>query len=789
MRSTYVRLLVGACLGLASLPAHAAELPAPRLIADFVPGVATVPFRWEPYPLAAAGGRMLFTVYLANGSTELWSSDGTSQGSERILPADAGYVDFAWEQGDEAGVLVEQGDGAALLRTDGTAAGTVAVATWPGADMVGWYGRGDGRTWIAPCYEAAADYAADRCELWKVDDGASAAEKLAADLPLEYQCCSDMEQPTVDGRLFFFTVENGDTRLWRSDGTAATTVALAQLPPESFVYWLGRSGRRVLFGVDLADGGSQVWSSDGTAEGTRAMIPLPTDPWPAGWDWYYRKQGPFFFTAHDPATRTTVLWAVGPAGKARRLGSFAQIEGDLHAIGAGPTTRYVFAAARHPPAPGEQAHLRLWITDGTPAGTMELRGIPGGPLLVEHTWGIAAGRLYFTASDGRTGVEPWTTDGTGAGTRQVADACPGPCSSRLNGIASIGATALFIADRGGEPMLWRSDGTSASPVVPLTGDTAVFSSAGDPFGPVVGRHAFLTVGAADGFALWATDGTAAGTGPVIPGATAPLGSDPAPLAVSAQTLLFAAVDPLDPERRRLYLQWRDEPLPAGVRLPEYVQPTSGVVDDGRRLALFVAGSQLWATDGTAGGTVQLTAFGALALTGDKYHDDCDDTVEPPQRFGDRWVFIADVCFDGAQLWSTDGTLAGTHRTGVLPDGAVAPVQLGDAVFFLAPVQSDDGAEEPQLFRRALAGGETVQLTRRAGGLPFFAPRLAAPALGRLFFTVANGDDRELWVSDGTAAGTGAIAVAPDGAPLVNVRRVVAGSGFALAWTGLPGLPE
>ncbi len=138
-----------------------------------------------------------------------------------------------------------------------------------------------------------------------------------------------------------------------------------------------------------------------------------------------------------------------------------------------------------------------------------------------------------------------------------------------------------------------------------------------------------------------------------------------PLAVSAQTLLFDAADRLDPDRRRVYLQRRGEALGDGVPLPEYVRPTAGVLDDARRLALFVATdgdyrSQLWVTDGTAGGTVQLTAFGVSFRAVAKYHDECYDSVELPQRSGDRWYFVADVCAEGKQLWSTDGSLAGTQ---------------------------------------------------------------------------------------------------------------------------------
>ncbi len=120
---------------------------------------------------------------------------------------------------------------------------------------------------------------------------------------------------------------------------------------------------------------------------------------------------------------------------------------------------------------------------------------------------------------------------------------------------------------------------------------------------------------------------------------------------------------------------------------------------------------------------------------------------------------------------------------MLPEDAFTPVQVGDGLFFLAPVASDDGAVVPQLFRIALAGGERVQLTRRAGGFHALAQYWPAPSLGRLFFTVADAGESELWVSDGTAAGTGGFALAPDGAPLAGVREVAAGPGFAIAWTG------
>ena len=776
MRSTTVPLLLGACLALASPAAHGAELPAPQLLADLVPGVAPLPLQWEPVPLLSAGGRMLFSIELPEGS-QLWSSDGTKLGAERLLGGNGSTNYFAWEQAGAVVVLEDAGN--RVWRTDGTAAGTVLVASWPDAGCLGWFGQSPRRGWFAPCYY---EDDGDRCELWMLDGAAPAATRLAEDFEL-YDV--EIEQLAVGDRMFFFAGEQGgELQLWRSEGTAETTGPIARWPAGNWAFWLGRSGRRVFFEVDPPHGGTQVWTSDGTSEGTRAIVQLPTDTY-SPWAWIDRGEGPFFYTAYDAAVDARGLWALGPAGKARRLGSFAAIEGPIQRIGTGPAARYLFAAARRPPAFGEQPRLRLWVTDGTPGGTMELRGIAGGPVQVESLWGVVADRLYFAGNDGSTGVEPWTSDGTAAGTRRIADTCPGPCGSQSTGVAALGPAALFVSGGGGEQTLWRSDGASASPVASLDGVSANLGY--DGRAPVAGGRLFFGVSRGGGFELWASDGTAAGTGRVDPGFTTPLGSAPVPLAVSAQSLLFTAVDPLDDERRRLYLQRRGEALGSGVRLPEYVYPTTGVLDDARGRALFVAsGSQLWVTDGTAGGTVQLTAFGASFRAGDKYHDDCDNVVELPQRSGGRWYFVADVCFEGEQLWSTDGTIEGTRRAGVLPQNAASAALLGDVVFFLAPVEAGDGTDELQLFRTTLAGGEAVQLTRRAGGFhDYFRVLPVGSALGRVFFTLANASESELWVSDGTPAGTGLIVVAPGGAPLANVERVAAGNGFAIAWTRDP----
>src|SRR5262245_35879479 len=208
MRSSIVPLLAGACLALGALPVPAtgAELPAPRLLADLVPGVATLPQSRAPAPLVAAGSRMLFTAEPTTGR-ELWSSDGTPGGSERLFTGYGGQLYVAWRQAGAVELLLEpaDGEGPAVFRTDGSAAGTQLVASWPSAVFMGWLATGEQRSWFAPCYVAADEY---RCELWTVAGTERSATRLSPDAGL-YRA-GLQAQPVAGGRLFFFTGQDQD---------------------------------------------------------------------------------------------------------------------------------------------------------------------------------------------------------------------------------------------------------------------------------------------------------------------------------------------------------------------------------------------------------------------------------------------------------------------------------------------------------------------------------------------------------------------------------------------------
>jgi len=109
----------------------------------------------------------------------------------------------------------------------------------------------------------------------------------------------------------------------------------------------------------------------------------------------------------------------------------------------------------------------LFVSDGTAAGTRLVADIAPGPAgSGVRELAVAGDALYFVADDGVAGAELWRSDGTAAGTRRVADVRPGPRGSRPEWVTAFAAGVYFSADDGASGReLWRSDGTAAGTVL------------------------------------------------------------------------------------------------------------------------------------------------------------------------------------------------------------------------------------------------------------------------------------------------------------------------------------
>src|SRR5262249_21905522 len=117
-------------------------------------------------------------------------------------------------------------------------------------------------------------------------------------------------------------------------------------------------------------------------------------------------------------------------------------------------------------------------------------------------------------------------------------------------------------------------------------------------------------------------------------------------------------------------------------------------------------------------------------------------------------FTANDGTDGVQLWKSDGTAAGTVMvTAINPNGDSNPAYLTNVngtLFFSA----NDGTDGVQLWKSDGTTTGTVMVTNVNSGGGGLKPVNLTTVGGTLYFTADDGTHgRELWKSNGTAAGT------------------------------------
>lgn len=367
------------------------------------------------------------------------------------------------------------------------------------------------------------------CSLWRSDGTANGTRPIFTFLPI----CDPLNGPAGlirVGDILLFTANDGTRgrELWRTDGTAAGTRIVRNITTTPDEYEPGRDrgsdfsaltplGATLLFALTPDDRSSgQLWRSDGTEEGTYLVKEVDA--------FSLDRRRPGFHILGDIA----VFGADGPDGAElwRTDGTDA---------GTYQIASYPFALAhrfhtavlhnelylplfRYPPA-----SFSLWKTDGTSLGTIPI--VEDVPL----EWGYAPEQLtasgelvYFTAATSRDGMKLWATDGTPAGTRQVADLNTGHEDYFYDAVqlSDLHGTLFFLGTDDNGCGLWTSRGTAdttqlvedlnpGSDLCPQLPDLST------PQGPLVATNGRIMFGYDDGVhgghATYVSDGTAAGT--------------------------------------------------------------------------------------------------------------------------------------------------------------------------------------------------------------------------------------------------------------------------------------
>jgi ELWxxDGT repeat protein len=398
----------------------------------------------------------------------------------------------------------------------------------------------------------------------------------------------------------------------------------------------------------------------------------------------------------------------------------------------------------------------LWRTDGTPAGTSRIFDSPTGPLTNVN------GTLFFQAYDGTQGTALWATDGTFAGTRIVKDIGATGASRDIES-ANVNGTLFFVASdisHGNE--LWRSDGTAAG-----TFQVRDISDRAYPQGltNVTGTLFFSADDGANGRQLWASNGAAAGTvmlTSINPNETSsPTGCSPYSLTNVRGTLFFSANT--GTHGREL---WRSNGTVAGtvlvkdVNVPAppdaYLGSTNGpYLINFNGTLLFSGddgthGNELWSSSGTAAGTIMVQDIDPGSNGSNPGH---------LANNGGTLFFSADDGAHGTEPWRSNGTASGTLlvkdiNTKTPTSNAQGFVDFDGTAFFSA----DDGEHGQELWTTNATAIGTTLMRDIAPGNAGSNPSGMVNANGTLFFAANDGiHGTELWRSDGAAAGSSLVA--------------------------------
>jgi trimeric autotransporter adhesin len=363
-------------------------------------------------------------------------------------------------------------------------------------------------------------------------------------------------------------------------------------------------------------------------------------------------------------------------------------------------------------------------------------------------------KTFFTANNGVTGNELWVTDGTDAGTKLVKDIYAGALSSNPQYFMQLNNALVFFAKTAANGLeLWKSDGTDAGTVLVKdinVGTASSFYQSGvDNPTIVFNNQLFFIADNGAGLSnmeLWKTDGTAAGT--VLVKDIASLGGS-FPSLFTAYNGKFYLVE----SRGSL---WQSDGTTAGTILAKDF--TNVVAMGVLKNELILAaddntgkGIELWKTNGSLYSFLKdvdtRPNFGGLAPT-------LSTRESRFITYGDYVYFPATNAVNGAELWRTDGTTAGTTLFKEVQAGASGyPPQnfriIKNQLFY----SCENVNQQLTLFKSDGTAAGTKPVLALSGDNILFSSVYLFNHKDVLYMNPSPSFGAQLWRSDGTDAGT------------------------------------
>lgn len=310
---------------------------------------------------------------------------------------------------------------------------------------------------------------------------------------------------TPFGNQLYFSANRSDVgdELFKTDGTVSGTLLVQNIDPRyeehpytPFDPFDSSPSNLTVFQGQLyfaaSFGQRELWKSDGTDEGTRVAVDVSGVRFDSGLQALILHKEQFYFSARIGNVVKLFRSNGKPSGTTAISAGFQSITQSQVANG----TLYFVGKNL---ANGEE----LWKvpTSGPPVLVKDIN--PSGSSSPSQLTN-ANGKLYFTANDGTHGVELWQSDGTAAGTIQVRDTKPGPLSSNPQIMSNLNGTLFFAADDDGTTgrELWQTNGAVSG--ARLVQDLNPGSASSNPAQMIVsgGQLLFTATKSSIGRELW-----------------------------------------------------------------------------------------------------------------------------------------------------------------------------------------------------------------------------------------------------------------------------------------------
>jgi len=709
------------------------------LVIDGTPGLGGT----SPTELTKADSLIYYRGGGTQGGTQgrqLWRSDGTAAGTFKLLqvvPANQNIQTNSLRTlGNKAYFLIRKTSGETeFWVSDGTVSGTIKLTDVPSSYAV--LDRFEAFFMDGKYVYLAIDPQSSEVK-WAVTDGTPAGSELLLNLPTNTHFDlsfydSKTYKSVLNGSFYFFCRNDSTTEyeLWKSDGTSIGTQKVKSLGSSSSPQTLASSKYLFFFlAQNKGNNDIELWSSDGTAAGTKIIKSLGISE-------------NYLYFGSGEATDSTVLfkspfYGPGASGFPYRSDGTKQgtypVEGEpaLYLAGSSPrgfvssSNEAIFFRAF------DNQFCGIWRSEpASPFATTRIDTLSAYTYFENATPMAAFDKVLWFSDEKTLSV----TDETGTITQiQVPVTFGGYWANGPDG------AVFFMGDNG--QSLWRTDGT-------IVGTYEVLSA---PSNTVF--YDLLTIGDSLYFLqriqvpnqpqyLWSSDGTAIGThnvGTLIDGSTLFLREVAGRLAYSTSEY--------NPYSRTLFVKGYPSIFFEGHFDGDFAG--LAIADS----VLFVLGSKtynptdslyypFWVIEN--GTPTLLQKFKALA--GHTPYN-FGNTNSRLQSLHEKTIFGAGLSTDDVELWTSDGTNAGTYRLRDLnPSGSSNPdnfVRYNDQLWLFT---ANDGAEVAWWATDGTGSG-TFKVSALATVKDYFVPNIEHAYLSgnRLFFSMNDGIiGQEPWV--------------------------------------------